>query len=142
MNDRNRPPRRGLLAKALAARPPETSPHRQLAEVLAAARPQRKELMRVPPNGLFRGTAPSPRRGLMPTACPQPNGLFRGIAKMSPRRSIVADALGARPQLNGLLRGRPNPYEMESRPQMVTLERRVWDALDRREAFNVPLVRP
>lgn len=65
-----------------------------------------------------------------------------------PSQLSLADALGAPVRPNGLLGGlsaaalRPNPYELVTRQQTVTLERRVWEALDRGETVNVPLFRP
>ena len=60
----------------------------------------------------------------------------------------LANALGASYQPRGQLSGLasvalpPNPYELVTRTQTVILERRVWDALDRRETVNLPLFRP
>ena len=65
-----------------------------------------------------------------------------------PQLSPLASALGIsslpRGQLSGLaaVAIRPNPYELVAREQTVTLEGRVWDALDRGETVNVPLFRP
>ena len=65
-----------------------------------------------------------------------------------PQLSPLASALGTSSRQRGQLSGlaavaiRPNPYELVTREQTVTLERRVWDALDRRETVNVPLFRP
>ena len=65
-----------------------------------------------------------------------------------PQLSPLASVLGAsslpRGQLSGLaaVAIRSNPYELVTKEQTVTLERRVWDALDRRETVNVPLFRP
>ena len=65
-----------------------------------------------------------------------------------PSRSPLADALGPSRRPNGLLSGlfaaesRPNPYELVTREQTVTLERRVWEALDRGDPIDVSLFRP
>ena len=66
------------------------------------------------------------------------------LSQLSPK----ANGFGALSRPNGLLSGlassalRPSPYELVTRTQTVTLERRVWEALDKGGSVDVSLFRP
>ena len=75
---------------------------------------------------------------------------MNGLGYLNPPSALsrLANSLGTSSRTRGQLSGlanvalRPNPYELVTREQTVTLERRVWDALDTGETVNVPLFRP